>query len=186
MSNELYEEFDVNIKAWYHLNYSTYLKLKSEANLKDFKRKLNDFLRDKRFTNGRFKLEIQPLRRIYLHSNFTHDLFAETGNLNFVYILIIVGIFILVIACFNFMNLATARCENRMMEVGVRKAVGARFGQLVRQYLGETMITKVTKIDVLNLSGQIVAGIFSNTIIGNTLENLLSRCRSRPIPIGNY
>ncbi len=82
-------------------------------------------------------LFLEPLRDVYLHS--TRD-GSKTGNMNNVYIFSIVAIFILLIACFNFVNLTTARSSERAKEVGIRKVVGAGRPQLARQFIGESVI----------------------------------------------
>jgi putative ABC transport system permease protein len=82
-------------------------------------------------------LYLEPLKDVYLYS--TRD-GSKTGNITNVYIFSIVGIFILLIACINFVNLTTARSADRAKEVGIRKVVGALKGQLARQFIGESVI----------------------------------------------
>ena len=81
----------------------------------------------------------QPLKKIHLHSStFVYDN-AKRGNITYVRALTFVGIFILLIACFNFINLATAKSLQRAKEVGVRKTIGADKKQLIFQFLSETI-----------------------------------------------
>jgi putative ABC transport system permease protein len=82
-------------------------------------------------------LYLEKLRDVYLRS--TRD-GSKTGNITNVYIFSIIGVFILLIACINFINLTTARSADRAKEVGVRKVVGALKGQLARQFTGESVI----------------------------------------------
>ncbi|GGB05574.1 ABC transporter permease [Puia dinghuensis] len=82
-------------------------------------------------------LFLEPLRDVYLRS--TRD-GSKTGNITDVYIFSIIGVFILLIACINFINLTTARSADRAKEVGIRKVVGAVKGQLARQFIGESVI----------------------------------------------
>jgi len=82
-------------------------------------------------------LFLEPLRDVYLHS--TRD-GSKTGNINNVYIFSMVAAFILLIACFNFVNLTTARSAERAKEVGIRKVVGAGRIQLARQFIGESVL----------------------------------------------
>lgn len=81
----------------------------------------------------------QPLLDIHLYSNVKDEVEAN-GSVWNVYIFSLVGLFILLIACINYMNLTTARAANRAREVGMRKVIGARYQQLVKQFLGESML----------------------------------------------
>src|SRR5438067_13223652 len=86
---------------------------------------------------------LQPLTDIHLQSSdFVHDN-AVRGNETYVKALSIIALFVLVIACFNFINLATARSFRRAKEIGVRKVVGADRGQLIFQFIGETVLLSV-------------------------------------------
>ncbi len=85
-------------------------------------------------------LHIQKVTDIHLNSHLDDEL-EVNGNINNVYMMGIIGIFIMLIASFNFINLSTARATKRAKEVGMRKAVGAHKNQLVTQYLSESVLT---------------------------------------------
>jgi ABC-type antimicrobial peptide transport system permease subunit len=89
-----------------------------------------------------FELALQPLKKIHLFSTrFEFDLIVKNaGDAKKVAIFSIIAIFILMIACINFMNLSTARASRRAKEVGIRKVVGSDKLQLVRQFLGESIL----------------------------------------------
>ena len=124
--------------------FHTYVKLSKGSNEQDFERKLDGFFTryaaaDSKATGITKNLFIQPLRDIYLHSNFDFEI-APNGNVKYLYIFGSVAIFLLFIACINFMNLSTARSEKRAKEVGVRKVVGALKSALIAQFLGEALL----------------------------------------------
>ena len=102
---------------------------------------------------------LQPFERIYLYSRVDYGISAYS-DITYVYLFAIIGLFILLIACINFMNLATARSARRAREVGLRKVVGAYRAQLIRQFLGETFLTAL------------LAGILSLVIVKFSLPLL--------------
>jgi len=91
---------------------------------------------------GDLKLSLQPLTSIHLHSRLEQEI-AATSDIAYVYIFSAIALFILFIACMNFMNLATARSAKRAQEVGMRKVLGAYRGKIVRQFLSESTITSI-------------------------------------------
>jgi len=82
---------------------------------------------------------LNPMKNWYLYSEFK-DGYPATGRITFVWLFGIVGAFVLLLACINFMNLSTARSEKRAREVGVRKAIGSMRSQLVNQFLSESFL----------------------------------------------
>lgn len=84
-------------------------------------------------------LFLQPLTDIHLRSHLDSEVEAN-GNINNVYMMGVIGLFIILIACFNFVNLSTARATKRAKEVGLRKVVGAFKNQLIVQYLSESIL----------------------------------------------
>lgn len=89
--------------------------------------------------NG-YNYTLQPIKDIYLTSDLNGEI-KPNGNIAYVYIFSIAAIFILIIACINFMNLATARSVERAKEVGIRKVMGSGKRQLVAQFLTESILT---------------------------------------------
>jgi putative ABC transport system permease protein len=101
------------------------------------------------------KILMQPLTDIYLHSKDIAG-FATGGDITYVYAFSLIALFILIIACINYMNLATARSSVRAREVGMRKVVGASRGQLISQFLSEsvllTLIALVIAVGIVYLA----------------------------------
>ena len=127
---------------WTNHNYYTYILLAPHADAKALEAKLPAF-QELHHGEGAKKLQMQDylslerLRDVYLRSKL--DGFV-TGSITNVYIFSIIAIFILGIACINFINLTTARSVERAKEVGIRKVVGAIRYQLVGQFIGESII----------------------------------------------
>ena len=124
--------------------FLTYLLLKPGADAEALEKKLPVFVEKymrKDLTAAGFnkKQFILPIKKIHLQAGYESSV-IPTGNLSYLYILASVAIFILLIACINFMNLATARSAKRAAEVGIRKVLGAEKKQLVRQFLGEALL----------------------------------------------
>lgn len=136
----LYREIGVDIDTWNRYNYTTYIQLKENTNPAAFAANIKNALSRYTSPENELKLEIQPLKRIYLHSDYEYDVNTINIDILLVYVLGLVAFFILLIACINFTNLTTARSSRRAKEVGLRKVVGAKKLQLVRQFLGESML----------------------------------------------
>jgi putative ABC transport system permease protein len=118
-----------NFTAFYP--FSTYLLLKPQSNYKvleakfpAFLKKHIDFIDDMEKNGDYIKLNLTPLYDIHLRSNRSNELGAN-GNIQYIYIFSGVALFILLLACINFMNLSTAHSSTRAKEVGVRKVLGA-------------------------------------------------------------
>jgi putative ABC transport system permease protein len=138
-SQKLDTSFD---KGWDNYGWSAYLLLRPGTNAARLEAKFPAFMekmdgKDMRRRQMIPTLLLEPVRDVYLRS--TRD-GSKTGNISNVYIFSIIGAFILIIACINFVNLTTARSAERAKEVGIRKVVGAGKGMLAGQFIGETII----------------------------------------------
>jgi putative ABC transport system permease protein len=135
-------------KNWGYVDFYTYLLIAKQANVKAMESKLGDFVNRHNPDNNSYTyaMALEPLNDVYLHSKAGRQPGA-LGSLSNVYIFSVIAVFILLIACINFMNLSTARSMERAKEVGVRKAVGAYQSGLVYQFLTESIV--ITFISVL-------------------------------------
>ena len=138
------------MQSWGWQQFFTYIKLKKGTNAHALELKFRNAVKQKATasTHEEYKYTpfFQPLGNIHLYSSdFKFDM-AERGNNTYVNALIIIAGFILLIACFNFVNLATARSLQRAREVGVRKAIGAGRSQLMLQFTGETLLLTLISI----------------------------------------
>lgn len=113
-------------------------------------------------------LFLQPLTDIHLYSQLDSEIEAN-GNINNVYMMSAIGLFIILIACFNFINLSTARATKRAKEVGMRKVAGAFKHQLVAQFLSESTLTACMAF-VIALGITAVALPWLNDFTGKTLQ----------------
>jgi putative ABC transport system permease protein len=133
------------MQNWGWHQFYNYVKLKSGANAQALQVKLQEDIKQRYHTPSNQagtsdKPFLQPLKDIHLYSSdFKFDA-AQRGNITYVNALTLIAIFILLIACFNFINLATAKSLQRAKEVGVRKAIGAGKKQLIFQFIGETVL----------------------------------------------
>ena len=136
-------------------NFHTYVLLSEHADPKKIQAELNKLmdrhvgpqlgeflhqsLADFEKTGGYLHADLTALTDIHLKSNKAGEL-ETSGNIQYIYIFSAIAVFILLIACVNFMNLSTARSANRSREVGIRKVLGSLKGNLIRQFLAESIL----------------------------------------------
>lgn len=129
------------LRSWQSISMVTYVELANPDSEENVEAKMEEMIRANDVGDN-FKVTLQPLADIHLKSS---GILFENYNLNktdvsYVYTLAAVGLFVMLIASFNFMNLSTARSANRAQEVGVRKVFGAFRGQLINQFMIESVV----------------------------------------------
>ncbi|WP_437369574.1 ABC transporter permease [Maribacter litoralis] len=129
-------------ESWGYVDFYTYFLVNDNFNIEDFQSKMPVFLNKHRSEEEKeyyYNVAFEPLKDAYLNSDAVRQP-GIVGSLPNIYIFGVIGLFILVIASINFMNLATARSMERAKEVGVRKVIGADKKGLVYQFLGESLV----------------------------------------------
>ena len=135
--------YPVTLESWGWVSFHTYVKLSEEADPADLEQRFTEFLKTNmgEEVGGNRLLHLQPLDEIYLSSglrNASSD--VRSGNRAYILGLSAIAIFLLLIACFNYMNLSTAQAMRRSKEVGVRKTLGAGRKALIWQFLFESVL----------------------------------------------
>lgn len=145
-------------------NY-TYLRLKKGTSSDQFLYKFPQFFEKYISTQMeqlglKIKPQLQPLKNIHLHSNIEAELQANS-DINYIYIFSAIALFVLIIACINFMNLSTALSSKRASEVGLRKVVGAYRSQLIIQFLVETIFLTFIALFLAFILVQLLLPLFN-------------------------
>ena len=130
---EIFEKRDREPTHWGRFQIYTYVMLQDDSPFKEFENKIAGLLQEHNVGEGP-KLALEPLTRIHLYG------VDGGGDMRYVYVFSIIAVFILVIACINFMNLTTARSSTRAKEVGMRKVTGAQRADLIKQFMGESVL----------------------------------------------
>ncbi|MFC1724179.1 ABC transporter permease [candidate division KSB1 bacterium] len=149
------------VNIWTNSHFVTYLLLKKNVIGEDFEKKIYNFLDDKPTLEEWEKLSLQPLTKIHLSSGIGFNN-SGGGSVQYIIIFSAAALFILILACINFINLTTARSTLRAKEIGLRKVAGAKRNQIIRQFLGESVVLSVIALLFAVLICLLVLPVFNH------------------------
>ncbi|MBS1659751.1 MAG: ABC transporter permease [Bacteroidetes bacterium] len=159
--------YHINSNNWGDHNGRTYSLLAPNINAEQASKRI-EHLPTGEIKEWREDAMVYPLDRAYLHNNFENGL-PSGGRIQYVWLFGIIGVFVLLLACINFMNLSTARSEKRAREVGIRKTVGSLKKQLVIQFLLESTLLALLAF-VVSLVLVSIALPFFNQLAAKTVS----------------
>ena len=156
--------------------YFTYAQLADNADVNRVSAKIREIKKDK---VNKIELKqknqvfLNPMKNWHLYSDFKNGVIVG-GRIQYVWLFGIIGVFVLLLACINFMNLSTARSEKRAKEVGIRKAIGSLRKQLIYQFLSESLLVALLAF-VLSIALVWAALPFFNDVAGKKMSILWSQ-----------
>jgi ABC-type antimicrobial peptide transport system permease subunit len=158
------------VHNWGNTDPQTFVQLRKDSDPHKTEAKIKDFIyryqqKDKSFI---MELALQSYPEKYLHSSFKNGE-VDGGRIEYVKLFTIVAVFILMIACINFMNLATAQSAKRSKEVGLRKVVGAMRSSLIRQFIGEAILLTLFSLAIAFVLLSILLPAF-NSLTGKQIH----------------
>ena len=144
-----FEEFKDDNKwvlEWGNNGPSTFIVLNEGTDPKAFEAKIKDYIKGKD-EGSHVTLFLQRFSERYLYGSFENGQ-SSGGRIEYVRLFSVIAVFILIIACINFMNLSTARASRKAKEIGIKKSIGAQRSSLVFQYISESMLTSILALIV--------------------------------------
>jgi putative ABC transport system permease protein len=163
-------------KVWEsYRNFSTYILLRKGVDSEELEKKMNQKTLEHLLATNQIenesgydqKINLRPFSEVYFAKGIQFDNFVEHGKIEFVRIFSIIGIFILIIAVVNFVNLATARSSMRAKEVGMRKVLGSGKNNLVWQYLSESILIAIIATIIGVGLAEVMVPVFNNVILAD-------------------
>lgn len=161
--NETYDYIKNNQDNWDNHSFQVFAELTDAAQQADVENSIRDIVHENGKMNFKRELFLYPLARWRLHSNF-EDGVEEGGMIEYVQLFTVIAIFILIIACINFMNLATARSEGRAQEVGIRKSIGSSRRELILQFMGEAIFISTLAFLIAVILTELVLPAYNNLV----------------------
>jgi putative ABC transport system permease protein len=175
-------------ETYWNANFTTYLLLKDQPSIASLQAKIKPFMKKEmaNVAGAYVNFELEPYTKIHLYSPY--DGFEPNSNIMYIYIIGAIALLILVIACFTYINLSTARSLERAKEVGIRKVAGAFRSQVFWQFIGESslltfvslLLSTVLAALLLPAFNQLsernlqITGLWSPLVIGTALFFVLS------------
>ena len=156
----IYNDLFPNFQKWWNEGADTYLLLKKGTDIARFNIKIEKFI-NKYFPENTFTLFVRQYSSAYLYGHYENGV-QSGGRIEYVRLFSIVAIFILVIACINFMNLSTAKASRRLKEVGIKKAIGSTRKALVLQFLSEAVFMALLSLVTAVVLVVLVLPVFNN------------------------
>lgn len=152
-----------NEDNWGNYSFQVYVELSEASAEPGVEAKIKDLLT--RHGEDDFPREVflHPFNRWRLYSNFENGL-ESGGMIDYVQMFIVIALFILIIACINFMNLSTARSERRAREVGIRKSVGSGRGEIIFQFLGESIFISILAFSIAVLLAELLLPFYNELV----------------------
>jgi putative ABC transport system permease protein len=148
---------------WNAAGFYTYIKLKKNTSPQTFNARLVDVVKKYIGNDKNIRYTLESIERIHLYQNWKRDI-DDNGDIRYIYLYAATGFFLLLIACFNYINISTAQSIKHAKEVGLRKVVGANRTQLFRQYLGESLVISFLGFCLAILIVELVMPLFQSFI----------------------
>ncbi|UCC78877.1 MAG: ABC transporter permease, partial [Candidatus Zixiibacteriota bacterium] len=147
------------LDSWGHFAYRTYAVIQDGDSREDISRKIDGIFRDRYREETIITAALYPVSKLHLYSG--HINMVHSGDIRYVYIFSLIALFVLIIACINFINLTTARAVGRALEVGIRKTIGARRREIIGQFFVETILLSFIALALALLFVEIVLPVFN-------------------------
>jgi putative ABC transport system permease protein len=169
---QVYITTDAGVKRsltnWNNNSYNLYVQFQKDADPQEIENRVRDIIKKRSAEKTDFEVTFLPMERWHLFDEFENGK-SVSGDIVYVRVFSIVAIFILVIACINFTNLATAQSQHRAKEVGIRKSIGSARKNLITQFLMETVLMAAIAF-ALAIAVVELALPFYNSILKRNLE----------------
>ena len=152
-----------NEDNWGNYSFQVYVELDKPESEGTVESKIGDLLTRHGEDEFPHEIYLHPLTRWRLYSDFENGKEAG-GMIEYVQMFFVIALFILVIACINFMNLSTARSERRAREVGIRKSVGSGRGEIILQFIGESIFISTLAFGVAVLATELLLPVYNDLV----------------------